>query len=195
MLAEIKRKYKFDVNTDRLGPDCPFTHWRLYFKEKMKAICEKKFFFFGENAEFRAGAYAIACSKISIGKNVIIRPGTMLFADPRNDVKDRKITGNIILQDNVMLGSSVHIYVSNHRYDMSDKDIMEQGHSDAKDVILKRGVWIGANCTILSGVVIGENSVVAAGSVVTKSFPPRVMVAGVPAKIIKYLDGNDNAEK
>ncbi len=92
-----------------------------------------------------------------------------------------------------MIGSGVHIYVANHRFDSNEKDIIEQGHYEAKDVILKKGCWIGANVTILSGVIIGENSVVGAGSVVTKSFPKRVVIAGNPAKIIKYLDKGKNA--
>ena len=48
-------------------------------------------------------------------------------------------------------------------------------------------VWIGANVTILPGVVIGDFSVVAAGAVVTRDVPPNTMVAGVPAKVIKKI--------
>jgi acetyltransferase-like isoleucine patch superfamily enzyme len=52
-------------------------------------------------------------------------------------------------------------------------------------VIISDNVWIGMNATILKGVTIGENSVVAAGSVVTKSVPPNVVVAGNPAVVVK----------
>ena len=52
-------------------------------------------------------------------------------------------------------------------------------------ICLGDNVWIGANSTILKNVHLGNNVVVAAGSVVTKSFPDNVLVAGVPAKIIK----------
>lgn len=182
MLKEIYNKYKFDINSDRLGPDCPFTHWKLYFKNSMTTLCRAKFIYFGENTEFRAGAYAITCSKISLGNNVIIRPNTMLFADPRDK------SGKIIIEDNVMIGSGVHIYVANHRFDRNDIDIIYQGHSESKDVVLKQGCWIGANTTILPGVKIGENSVIGAGSVVTKSIPARVIAVGNPAKIIKILN-------
>ncbi len=53
---------------------------------------------------------------------------------------------------------------------------------------VKKGASIGSSATILAGVTIGEGALVAAGAVVTKDVPPRAVVAGVPAKIIKYLD-------
>ncbi|WP_455637982.1 acyltransferase [Parabacteroides sp.] len=52
-------------------------------------------------------------------------------------------------------------------------------------IIIEDHVWIGLGVTILKGVTIGEGSVVAAGSVVTKSFPPRCLVGGNPAKILR----------
>ncbi len=54
-------------------------------------------------------------------------------------------------------------------------------------VIIGDNVWIGANATILPGVTIGDFVVVAAGAVVTKDIPSGVLVAGVPARVIKYL--------
>ncbi|WP_295004777.1 DapH/DapD/GlmU-related protein [Sulfurimonas sp.] len=176
------KKRVFDINSDRLGPDCPFTHWKLYFKSQMQKISQSKFKSFSTSSEFRAGAYAITCSKISIGANVIIRPNTMLFADPREGDD-----GQIIIENDVMIGSGVHIYVSNHRYDMEDKNIMEQGHYMAQSVHLEEGCWIGANSIILPGITIGENAVVGAGSIVTKNVPSRVVFAGNPAKLIKKL--------
>ncbi len=182
MIFEIFKKYKFDTISDRLGPDCPFTHYKLYYKSSMRKVCKKKFKFFGENSEFRAGSYAVTCSKISIGNNVVIRPNTMLFADPRSDSK-----GVIIIEDNVLIGSGVHIYVANHMFHHGGLDIIKQGHYEAQDVILKQGCWIGAGAIILPGVTIGKNSVVGAGCIVTKSVPDRVVVAGNPAKVIKKL--------
>lgn len=55
-------------------------------------------------------------------------------------------------------------------------------------VTVKRLARIGANCTILPGVVIGENSLIGAGSVVTKDIPPNSVAAGSPAKVIKHID-------
>jgi len=46
-------------------------------------------------------------------------------------------------------------------------------------------VWVGSHATILKGVTVDRDSVVAAGAVVTRDVPPRTVVAGVPAKVIK----------
>ncbi|MBP5407064.1 2,3,4,5-tetrahydropyridine-2,6-dicarboxylate N-acetyltransferase [bacterium] len=64
----------------------------------------------------------------------------------------------------------------------------------AHPVTICDGVMIGANAVILEGVTVGENSVVAAGSVVTKDVPPFCVVAGVPAKIIKQVDGKTKSK-
>lgn len=55
-------------------------------------------------------------------------------------------------------------------------------------------VLIGANSVILEGVKIGKGSVIAAGSVVTQDVPPNVVVAGAPAKIIKYVDNKTRSK-
>ena len=81
-INDLLKKIKYDKKADRLGPDIPFTHWILYFKKPMLKLCKKKFKSFSDTSEFRPGAYAVCCSKISIGKRVVIRPGTMLFGSP-----------------------------------------------------------------------------------------------------------------
>lgn len=53
-------------------------------------------------------------------------------------------------------------------------------------IIIGNDVWIGARVIVLDGVVIGNGAILAANSVVTKNVPPYAIVAGVPAKIIKY---------
>lgn len=53
-------------------------------------------------------------------------------------------------------------------------------------IIIHDGVWIGARATVLPGITIGEGAVVAANAVVTKDVPPWAVVAGNPARIVKY---------
>lgn len=181
ILIEILNRIKFWENSDRIGPDIPYSHWRLYFHSTMTKLCKKKFKYFGESSEFRPGAYAITCSKISIGKRVIIRPGSMLFADPREGGAGIKI------EDDVLLGSGIHIYVHNHSYTNNSVPIIDQGFDFSKSVVIKKGSWIGAKVIILPGVTIGENSVIGAGSVVVKNIPDRVVAIGNPARVIKSL--------
>jgi acetyltransferase-like isoleucine patch superfamily enzyme len=177
-LGDLRNTIKFWREADRIGPDIPLTHWRLHFKATMRILCAAKFMRFGSGAEFRAGAYAVCCSKINIGDRVIIRPGSMLFADPREG------GASITIENDVMLGSCVHIYVHNHRFDDSTVAVIDQGYYQSEPVLIERGAWIGAGSIILPGVTIGRNAVVGAGSVVTKSIPEYSVAAGNPAKII-----------
>ena len=62
----------------------------------------------------------------------------------------------------------------------------EQEALSKGDIVVDDDVWIGYRSTILSGVHVGQGAVIAAGSVVTKNVPPYAVVAGVPAKVIKY---------
>lgn len=165
---------------DRLGPDVPLTHLFLYFPNTARWICKRRFRFFGENAEFRPFAYAHSPSKISIGRNVIIHSETVLSGDPQEN-------GTITIEDDVAMGTGVHIYVANHRYDRIDIPVKYQGYYPAKPVCICQGAWIGANVIILPGVTIGQNSVVGAGAVVTKDVEPHTIVGGNPAKLIKNI--------
>ena len=62
-----------------------------------------------------------------------------------------------------------------------NRDTLSKG-----SICIGNDVWLGANCTILSGVTIGNGAVVAAGAVVTESVPPYAIVGGVPARVIKF---------
>jgi acetyltransferase-like isoleucine patch superfamily enzyme len=169
---------RFWRHADRLGPDIPLTHWRLHFKSTARALCKSKFKHFGDGAQFRAGAYAVFCSQISLGRRVIIRPGSQLMADSYQ---------GITIEDDVMLGAGIHIYVNNHRFDDTTVPIIDQDYYPSAAVVLGKGCWVGANAIILPGVTVGENSVIGAGSVVTKSIPARVVAVGCPAKVIREI--------
>ena len=60
----------------------------------------------------------------------------------------------------------------------------------AKPIVIERNVWIAAGVTIIGGVTVGENSVVAVGSVVTHDVPANTLVAGNPARFIRFV-GDD----
>ncbi len=181
-MNSLIKKIKYCIKADRIGPDLPFTHWKLHFRESMLSLCKKKFQYFSDTAEIRPGVYIIGCSKIRIGERVIIRPNSMLFGETAIDMKT-----SIIIEDDVMMGAGVQIHVNNHKFETRNIPLIEQGYYPDEQVHLKRGCWIGANAIILKGVTIGENAVVGAGSIVTRSVSDYHVVAGNPARTIKVI--------
>jgi acetyltransferase-like isoleucine patch superfamily enzyme len=68
-----------------------------------------------------------------------------------------------------------------------DHPLQAQFPASTAPVVLERGCFVGAAVTILPGLTIGRESFVAAGSVVTQDVPPRSLVAGVPARLVRSL--------
>lgn len=108
---------------------------------------------------------------ITIGNNVFFNSGCLL--------QDQ---GGITIGDGALIGHNVVMATLNH--DLSPEKRQNINHAP---IVIGKNVWIGASATILSGVTIGDGAVVAAGAVVTKDVPPNVVVAGVPAKVIKEI--------
>ena len=116
------------------------------------------------------------CGKnITIGKNVFINSGCH-FQDQ----------GGVTIEDGCLIGAQVEFATINHGQDPAHRT-----DNHFAPIHLGKRVWIGSHATILPGVTIGDNSIVAAGAVVTKEVPPNVIVAGVPARIIKSIESDD----
>lgn len=86
--------------------------------------------------------------------------------------------------DHVMIGPGTLITTVTHPLDYRQRRLYM---AEAQPVVIEDDVWIGGNVTVLPGVTIGQGAVVAAGAVVTRDVPPRTLVGGVPAKVIKTL--------
>ena len=89
----------------------------------------------------------------------------------------------ISIGDNVVL--SARCMLLDAGLDSQASDGLRDHDHVASPIIIENGVWIGAGAIILPGVTIGPNSIVGAGSLVRKDVPPRTIVAGNPAKIIR----------
>jgi len=79
-----------------------------------------------------------------------------------------------------------HLTVSAFPYVPYVGNFVKERNQSYQKVIIKNDVWIGANSVIMPGVTIGNGAIIGAGAVVTKNVPDYAIVAGVPAKIIKY---------
>lgn len=99
------------------------------------------------------------------------------------------ICEGVHIEDDVFIGHNVTFI--NDKYPRSTNEGGElQSESDwsVVETFIKKGASVGSSSTILCGVTIGENAIVGAGAVVTKDVPANAVVAGVPAKLIKYLE-------
>lgn len=91
----------------------------------------------------------------------------------------------ITIGDYCLMGPKTCLYTVNHSLDVQTR---VANYVYARPITVGNNVWFGGNCVVLSGVTIGNNVVVGAGSVVTKDIPDNAVVAGNPAKIIRYID-------
>lgn len=126
----------------------------------------------GENVDVRTPITGVHLHNVKIGNNVVVMNGSLMMA-----------SGGITIEDDTMIAANARLISNNH-------DLDKRSVITCKPIHIKRNCWIGAGATILRGITIGENSVVGAGSVVTKDVPDNVIVAGNPAKIIKYIESN-----
>lgn len=94
----------------------------------------------------------------------------------------QNFSGRIVLGKGVYIAPNVGLITANHRLD--DLDSYDPG----QDIVVGEKCWIGMGAIILPGVCLGPGTIVAAGAVVTSSFTQgNVVIAGVPAKIVKRL--------
>lgn len=118
--------------------------------------------------------YTAGGTEIRVGRNVFINQNCTIYD-----------LGGVEIGDDVMIGPNVSIITSGHPLEPS----LRRAAVTANPIAIGRNVWIAAGATIIGGVTIGENSVVAAGAVVTSDVPSNSLVAGVPAKIVRALEG------
>lgn len=130
--------------------------------------------------EARIEPGAIIRDRVSIGKNAVIMMGAVINIGAEIG-EETMVDMNAVVGARGKLGKRVHLGAG-----AVVAGVLEPPSKDP--CIIEDNVLIGANAVILEGVRIGANSVVAAGAIVTQDVPANVVVAGSPAKIIKYVD-------
>lgn len=131
----------------------------------------------GELVDIREDVHLRAVHGLSIGDRVSIHPLSYIDA-----------TGGVVIGNDTSIAHGVTIMSTSHRFDDCNVPIRDQG-VEARPVVVHDDVWVGAGARILGGTTIGGGSVVAAGAVVTQDVPAGVVVAGVPARIVRSRKG------
>jgi len=160
----------------------------------------------GNGVYLDQGTYLHACPQgIEIGAGTIVMHGAILHVYnfrgmPQSGIKIGcnslvgeysviRGQGGVQIGDRVYTSPFTQIIAVNHIFDDPSRPFVEQGIT-AQGIVIEDDVWLGAGAIITDGVRVGKGAVVAAGAVVTKDVPPHTVVGGVPAKIIKHIDGS-----
>lgn len=157
----------------------------------------------GRNVYLDQGVYLHACPQgISIGDNTYVMHGAVLHVYNFRNLPHAFIRigresligeynvlrgqGGITVGDRVYFGPLVQLLAVNHVFDDPAQPMVAQGIT-AEGITVEDDVWIGAGAIVTDGVRIGRGAVVAGGSVVTQDVPPRTVVGGVPARVLREI--------
>jgi len=101
----------------------------------------------------------------------------------------------VTIEDNVFIGHGVtFINDSYPRATSAQGRLQTETDWKVERTLVRKGASVGSGATILSKLTIGENAIVGAGSVVTRDVPTNAIVAGNPAKVLRYLAEEESQE-
>jgi acetyltransferase-like isoleucine patch superfamily enzyme len=165
----------------------------------------------GRGAYLDQGVYLHACpAGIEIGAGTIVMYGAVLHVYNFRDLPHAGIRigrdsligeysivrgqGGVEIGDRVYTSPFCQVLAVNHVFDDPRRPFIEQGIT-AQGIVIEDDVWVGSGAIITDGVRIGRGCVVAAGAVVTQDVPPHTVVAGIPARPVKTIDGTTDASR
>jgi UDP-2-acetamido-3-amino-2,3-dideoxy-glucuronate N-acetyltransferase len=132
--------------------------------------------------ETKIGAFVEVQKNAKIGKRCKISSHTF-------------VCEGVTIEDSVFIGHGVTFINDMYpRATSAAGELQTEADWTVERTVVRTGASIGSGATILSGLTIGENAIVGAGSTVTKDVPESAIVAGNPAKILRYLVGNDGRD-
>ncbi|HVB57953.1 MAG TPA: acyltransferase [Candidatus Acidoferrales bacterium] len=128
----------------------------------------------GDNTKI--GAFVEIQKHATVGKNCKISSHTF-------------VCEGVTIEDSVFIGHSVTFVNDSYpRATAADGQLQTERDWKVETTLVRKGASVGSGTTILSKVVIGQNAIVGAGSVVTKDVPANAIVAGNPARVLRYIE-------
>ena len=149
------------------------------------SFCVRKIFYKIRSNSFGVGSYV--AEHVTLRKTEI---GTFTYIGPFCSMNCTKIGNYCSISAFVNIGGEEHAF-----FDYSTSDFLSDQNNSETQTIIGNDVWIGAQCYIRMGVKIGDGAVIGANSFVNKDVPPYAIVAGSPAKILRYRFNDETIVK
>lgn len=125
--------------------------------------------------ETKIGAFVEIQKNATVGKRCKISSHTF-------------ICEGVTIEDNVFVGHNVAFINDSYPRATTGEKLQTEADWQVEKTIVRKGASIGSGSTILAKITIGENALVGAGSVVTKDVPANAIVAGNPARVLRYIE-------
>jgi UDP-2-acetamido-3-amino-2,3-dideoxy-glucuronate N-acetyltransferase len=128
--------------------------------------------------ETKIGTFVEIQKQAKIGKRCKISSHTFICA-------------GVTIEDEVFVGHNV-TFINDlfPRATVQGGGLQTEADWECRPTLVKRGASIGSSATLLCGITVGENAVIGAGSVVTKDVPANAIVAGNPARVLRFNKSN-----
>ncbi len=163
----------------------------------------------GRGSYLDEGVYIHACpAGVEIGANTLVMHGAVLHVYNFRDLPHAGIRigrdsligeytvirgqGGVTIGDRVYTSPHTQIIAVNHVFADPNRPFVDQGIT-AQGIVIEDDVWLGSGAIVTDGVRVGRGAVIAAGAVVTSDVAPHTVVGGVPARLIRAIDGSAGA--